>query len=72
MPTSPPAEAEPTAAWDSTPPPGYTDAQRKDYHAGYSDGWYGYKYGAACAETPSAAYKVGYDKANAFWRQRRA
>jgi hypothetical protein len=47
------------AAWN--PRPGEIDAsRRKSYHAGYSDGFYAYRFGAG-QEDPDSDYQRGYD-----------
>lgn len=42
-------------------PAGYDS---KQYYAGYSDGWYGERYGLS-QEDPSASYGAGFEKARA-------
>lgn len=43
-------------------PDGYVTTQaRSDYHAGYSDGWYGAEFGAGHdAPNSSSAYREGF------------
>lgn len=45
--------------WAPRPDGRYNSAMRHDYHAGYSDGFYVYRFGASHAE-PNAAYRSGY------------
>lgn len=46
--------------WNPRPPMASAIA-RHDYHAGYSDGFYGYHFGAGHAEaTDNGPYRLGY------------
>jgi hypothetical protein len=53
------APAQPDG-WNPRPPPELTAPQRVDYHAGYSDAFHRYSFGAACAERPSLTYVDGF------------
>lgn len=48
-----------TTKWHPTPPENYNSDQRKDYFAGYSDAFYGYKHGSG-HDNPTVAYRLGY------------
>lgn len=51
--------AESASAWAPRPNPRYGSIERHDYHAGYSDAYYAYHFGAGHAG-PSAAYRSGW------------
>lgn len=47
--------------WAPRPPSKLPAIDRRDYHAGYSDGFYGYHFGAGHAEAnESEPYRHGY------------
>lgn len=46
--------------WNPTPSPTYNDEERRAYNAGYSDGYHGYNFGAAYAESPPTGYRLGF------------
>lgn len=64
--TEMPEAARPAPAWSPRPPAPATAAMRHDYHAGYSDGFYGYHFGAGHAEASnSSPYRAGFDHGRA-------
>ncbi len=45
--------------WNPRPSAGYGDQSRRDYFAGYSDGYYNANYGAG-HDSPTKGYDAGY------------